>query len=120
MLDSMSDAVIALDAQDRILDLNQAASRMTGVAQFRAIGKPARQVFEKHSDLLEHFGDAREVHTEMVRTTAEGPRYFEMQIAPLRDVIGDYSGRMITLHDITERKRAQEEIQTLNAELEAR
>ena len=43
-----------------------------------------------------------------------------MQIAPLRDEAGEYLGRLITLHDITEHKRAQDEIQQLNAGLEAR
>jgi len=120
MLDSMSDAVIALDAQDQILDLNKSASRIIGVAQRAAIGRPARQVLGKYIDLVEHFGDVRDAHTEIARDTASGSRYFDLQIAPLSDVVGQYSGRLITLHDITERKRAQEEIQTLNAELEAR
>ncbi|MFL5732294.1 MAG: histidine kinase N-terminal 7TM domain-containing protein [Chloroflexia bacterium] len=120
MLDSMTDAVIVLDTQGRILDMNKAASRIIGVQHNRAIGRAAREVLRDYLDLVERFSDVREVQTEIVRQTASGPRYFEFQIAPLTDVVGEYSGRLVTLHDVTERKRAQEEIQALNADLEAR
>lgn len=121
MMDSMSDAVIALDTQNRVLDLNKAAGRMIGMAPGTAIGRTAGQIFGNHGDLLERFRDVREGRTEIVRKTASGDlRHFELQISPLRDVVGEFSGRLVTLHDITERKRAQEEIQTLNVELEAR
>lgn len=120
VLDSMNDAVIAIDHDNRILDLNKSARRITGTAGKAAIGLPVGQVLKNHKDLVERFADVREAQTEITRETASGTRYFELQITPLLDVIGEYSGRLITLHDITDGKHAQQEIQALNASLEAR
>ena len=107
MLDSMNDGVIALDTQNRIVDLNPATARIIGVAQNAAISRPAEQLLQQHIDLVEQFRYVMETRTEIIRGTAADPRYYELQIAPLHDATGAHVGRLITLHDITERKRAQ-------------
>jgi PAS domain S-box-containing protein len=102
------------------VDLNQEAARIIGISMTGVIGQPAGQILRQHIDLVERFRDRIEAQAEITRGTAPQVRHYELQIAPLRDEAGDYLGRLITLHDITERKRAQEEIQDLNAGLEAR
>ncbi len=120
MLGSMHDAVIALDTQNRIVDLNQAAASLIGVVPPRALGQPVGQVFRNQPDLSERLREGSAGTGEIIRGSGAETRYYEWQVAPLRDEAGQNLGRLITLHDITERKRAQEEIQTLNAGLEAR
>ncbi len=120
MLDSMHDAVIALDTQNRIVDLNQAAASLIGVLPYKAMGHQAGHIFPNQPDLSERLGEGSDGTGEIVRGSGAEARYYELQVAPLHDETGQGLGRLITLHDITERKRAQEEIQVLNAGLEAR
>jgi PAS domain S-box-containing protein len=120
MLDSMRDGVIALDPQHRVVDLNQEARRVLGLPQTGVIGQLAGVVFRNHIDLARQFRDVTAAQTEIALGTGVETRFYELQIAPLHDEADEYLGRLITLHAITERKRAQEEIQLLNAGLEAR
>jgi PAS domain S-box-containing protein len=120
MLDSLRDGVIALDTQNRIVDLNEEAARIIGIPLTGGIGQPAGVVLRNHIDLVERFRDQLEAQVEITRGSAADACHYELRIAPLHDEDGEVLGRLITLHDITERKRAQEEIEALNAGLEAR
>jgi PAS domain S-box-containing protein len=120
MLDSMRDGVIALDTQNRIVDLNEEAARIIGSALTGVIGQPAGLVLRHEFDLDARFGDQVEAQAEITQGRGADARQYELQMAPLRDEAGEMLGRLITLHDITERKRVQQEIEELNAGLEAR
>jgi PAS domain S-box-containing protein len=47
-------------------------------------------------------------------------RYFEITTSPLRDASGEVTAGIEILRDVTERKRAEEEVRRLNVELERR
>ena len=58
---------------------------------------------------------------EMVRTPASGElRYRQVNSSPVRDARGNIVGSISVVRDITDRKRAEAEIQSLNATLERR
>ena len=69
MLDSMRDGVIALDTQNRMVDLNQEAARIIGVAQAGVIGQPAGLILRRHIDLVQQFREVIEAQTEIVLGT---------------------------------------------------
>jgi len=107
----MADGVIVLDAQDRIVDLNPAAERIIGRTAEEVIGQPAAQVLTSHPDLVERYRDVLKVQTEITFGEGEERRYYDLRITPLHDRRGRLSGRLILLHDITQRKRAAETLQ---------
>jgi PAS domain-containing protein len=84
VLESMSDGIIVLDPQDRIVDLNPAAQRLLGSAT-EAIGQPARQVLAEWPDLVARYGDVLEAQDEIAIPEGATVRHFDLRISALRD-----------------------------------
>ena len=120
VIESMSDGVIVLDAQDRIVDLNPAAQRVIGHTASEAIGQPAAQILAGQPDLVEHYSDVTKAHAEIVldEDEEEAQRTYDLRISPLRDRRGRLTGRLVVLRDITERKRAEREVEERRMYLE--
>jgi len=106
---SMSDGVIALDVQDRIVDLNPAAERIIGRSTSEIIGQPISLFLSDRPDLLERYLDATETQAEIVLGEGETQWHYDLRISPLVDRLGRLTGRLVVLRDITERVQADEE-----------
>jgi len=113
VIEGMVDGLIVLDMQNRIVDLNPAAQQAIGCAGAQAIGRPLAQVWPGRPELLEGEGDAGEARLEVVLGEGEGRRCFDLHLSPLyrrhsprkgRPEAAP-SGRLVVLHDMTERKR---------------
>jgi PAS domain S-box-containing protein len=109
IIESMSDAVIVLDARGRIVDVNPAAQRILGRRAAEVIGQPARQILAARSDLVERYRDAAEAQDE-ISLGREMPRLYDLRISPLYDNHRLLTGRLIVLRDITERKQVEAEL----------
>ena len=108
VVDSMSDAVIVLDAQNRLVDLNPAGQRVVGYQVSDAIGMTSTQALSGWDSLLEQYRSASEGQTELVKVLNGTQHYFDVHISPLFDRQQRRSGRLIVLRDITERKQAEQ------------
>ncbi|MFB3886025.1 MAG: histidine kinase N-terminal 7TM domain-containing protein [Thermodesulfobacteriota bacterium] len=118
VIEGMSDAVIVMDAQNRIVDINPSAQRLVGRSPSGSIGQPFETVLSNWPDLIDRHRIRSEVHSETVRFENEGRRYFDLSISTLRDRHGVVTGRLMVLRDITERKQAEETLQNAHDELE--
>jgi PAS domain S-box-containing protein len=109
VIESMSDAVIVLDEQNRIVDLNPAAQRLAVRTASRAVGRPFIQVFAAWPELVERYRDVTEADAEVVLGEGEALRYFDLRISPLYRRAGDLAvaGRLIILNDVTGHKQAE-------------
>jgi PAS domain S-box-containing protein len=119
VIESMSDGVIVLDAQNRIVDLNPAAQSILGCTASDAIGQPARQILSERPDLVERYRDVTEAHAEVSVGEGAARRTFDLRISPVRGGRGRLTGRLIVLRDVTERKRAEEELHRAKEAAEA-
>ncbi len=108
VMESMSDGVIVLDAQNRIVDLNPAIQRVIGCTASEAIGQRADYVLSSWPDLVERYRDVIETNAEITLSQNQTPRYMDLRISPLHDRDGQVKGRLVVLRDITERKQAEE------------
>src|SRR6266568_296340 len=109
VIESMRDAVIVLDEQNRIVDLNPAAQRLVNRTPSEAVGQVFTQVFSAWPELVERYRDVIEADDEVVLGEGEALRYFDLRISPLYRRNGHLTvtGRLIVLNDITEHKQAE-------------
>jgi PAS domain S-box-containing protein len=118
LLESMDDAVIVLDDRHRILDLNPAAARLVGSPASDVIGRPASQCLDGKLDLPESAQGAPGTDTEITLVDGGRERHFEVRTAPLQTPGARFWGWLVTLHDISESKRAEAERRDREASLE--
>lgn len=112
---SIPDSAIVLDTQNRIVNLNPAASRLLNTPLSNVIGKPAETVFAAWPQHIQRYNALLEAQDEIAGDTGQ---FYELKISPLYRQNDQLAGRLIFLRDITERKQAELDrealIQTLN------
>lgn len=108
---NMPDGVIVLDAENRIIDINPAAQRIIGRREEEAIGQPAVLVMAGRSDLVEYFRSVSQARGEIVLGGGKSQGTYDLHTSPLLDRRGRLTGWLVMLHDITERKRAEQALE---------
>jgi diguanylate cyclase (GGDEF)-like protein/PAS domain S-box-containing protein len=109
LIESMTDGVIAIDPENRIIDINPSAIRHLGLAHPSPIGLPL--------DKLPFPLPDRGTHEVEIKTPEESPRYFNVRVENLNDRKTAIPGRLILIRDITEKKLAEEALNEANKKL---
>ncbi len=109
ILDSMVEGVLAVDAHDHILLMNQRVRAIFRLGPRLGEGKPFLEVI-RNADLFELLGACRAAGGEMVSRelalTTPVERAIEVHALPLR-LGGDGTGVLMVLHDVTELRRLE-------------
>jgi PAS domain S-box-containing protein len=108
VVEGMSDGVIVLDTQNRIVDLNPAAQRFINHDAAQAIGRTITQELSTWSEFVARYRHVTEGQMEIVKGAGKAKRYFDMRISPLYDQRKRLTGRLMVLRDITGRKQKEE------------
>jgi two-component system phosphate regulon sensor histidine kinase PhoR len=108
VLKGMVEGVLLMDQNDQVLLANRALRNMLGLASDPS-GQAASDII-RNADLLAAIAQAREgrpLVTGQMRTLGPPNRYLEVSVVNLaQNKVG--AGRVVVLHDITERKRTEE------------
>jgi PAS domain S-box-containing protein len=103
VVNSMNDGMIVLDNQKRIIDVNPSARRIIRKSQTDLLGKLLHQA----CPLLAAQFQAAEEGPLDIAIDMEEKRFFEFSITPFRDERQEQRGHLLTLRDVTERKRLE-------------
>lgn len=110
VMQNLEAAVIVLDAQHRVVDINPAALRVLG-REGSAIGVHATALWSQRRDLVERYLALDDAHEEVALTVDGEPGYFDLRMHALTHRDGRIRGRLLVLHDVTELRRAHEDLQ---------
>ncbi|MBI5932296.1 MAG: diguanylate cyclase [Chloroflexi bacterium] len=116
LIGSMTDGVIVLDAQDRILEMNSAAAQFLGLSASDAAGRRAREVLTTWRETTRPFWDQPDIRTETL-VTGDIPRTIDLKITPLMDDRKHTLGRLMVFRDITMRKQNEAILKDANKQL---
>lgn len=127
IVESSEDAIFSKALDGTITSWNRGAEKMFGYAPEEAVGKSGLIIIPPnlHSEearIMNRIQRGQSIeHFETTRVTREGrPIDVSVSISPIKDSTGRVVGASKIARDITAHKRAQEEIQRLNQELEHR
>jgi PAS domain S-box-containing protein len=109
IVEDLGDCVIVLNARDQIVDVNAAATAIIDRPDEDLIGAKAAEVFTAMPGLVNLLDSPVEVTEEVALGQKEDRRYFEVKLQPISDRRGRLTGRLISLHNITSRKRFEEQ-----------
>ncbi|MDP2965204.1 MAG: diguanylate cyclase [Pelolinea sp.] len=106
LVDNMTDGVIVLDPDDRVIDINPAAIKLAGYEGPSPIGLSIWEMFIEYLDLIEPLRDKQNVHTELT-LPGDQPRYLDVKIDSIPTGDKATNGQLITIRNITRRKTSE-------------
>ena len=116
----LSDSVIVLDAQNRILELNPSAQELVGYRASDVVGKPVAQIWADWPDQMEHPCVEAEISQEIVLGERDAQHTYDVRCSAIVDAQGQVVGRVVVLRDISDHKRATEMLQRAQKYLKQR
>jgi len=107
----MEEGVLVLDARSRLAFINPAAQRIFAIDPALALGRTAVEGLPDFAGQLLAVDDSGGAELDIGHGVNR--RSYELQQIPLRDFRQQSAGRMLTLHDITERKSSAQTLRVL-------
>ena len=108
VIESMDAGVLVMDLQDRILDINPALEKITGISAKVANGRNAADVFCCTPEFSTACLNRNITHTEFQSAEPSGTRMYEAIFSPLTGSKGALLGRLAMVYEVTEKKKAQQ------------
>jgi len=109
LIENMSDGVLVLDVQGRIVDINPAMETFLDAPPPSFIGKNISEALNIWSESTEHLLTGPDTRTEL-RLSNKTSRYLDLRVTPLYDDDKTLSGRLIIFRDITDRKEVEKDL----------
>ncbi|KPL07224.1 hypothetical protein AMJ86_05200, partial [bacterium SM23_57] len=109
LVDTLQDALIVVDNQGYVVDLNPAALSIIKTSRNRTIKKPATEVLRYWPYLANRFRRKLEGQTELKIIPDINNHWYDTRISVLKGSDGELTGYLILLRDITDQRKVEEE-----------
>lgn len=101
------DALLVLADGNRVQYLNRAAERILGWQSSAAVGQPIEALIPRWGEFVAALQDGTSTEVEIVLGEGPAQRRYALSIVPGPDQPASPAGRLVVLHDITERAAAE-------------
>lgn len=109
VIENMGEGMVILDNQNRIVDGNTVAGRIFGW-EITPVGADINTAWQGWPEMVSLIGSAPLERTELTLDAAGQKQHYEVLLSDLRDRKGLKLGRLLLMHDISIRRRAQEDL----------
>jgi PAS domain S-box-containing protein len=111
-VDSMGDAVIILDAQQRVIDLNPAAEKLLQVEPRQSVGMQLAAIWPAWTEIMPA-SLAEGGLEDIPLPQPDASRFFSLKLSPLYGLGGGILGSVLVLREVTRRKRVENSLRLL-------
>ncbi|MDD5018986.1 MAG: PAS domain S-box protein [Candidatus Omnitrophica bacterium] len=126
VIDSISDSLVVLDCQTKtVLDINKYFMEQMGVRKEDVIGKPCSEIYRHACPACDacSFDEVtqrgRTIEATHIHKMPDGREvYVDVTLSPLKDEKGRIIGVIHITHDVTDRKRLEDELKRYSHDLE--
>ena len=109
LIESMSDGVLVLDEQSRIVDINPAMQNVLEHEPASYLGQNASVILKQWEHNVEQLLNGTETRTEL-KIPQKPSSYLDLRITPLYDDDHKVNGRLMVFRDITDRKEVEKDL----------
>jgi len=119
LIEHISDGLMVVDKNFRILDINPAGEKLLDVKEHDVIGKDGLRLFPDWKDISELLTDSDQEMQGEIPGRTNRSRYYDLKITPLKNK-RTTSGYLILFRDISDRWKAEHSLRMANQELKTR
>lgn len=107
---SMVEAVIALDTEERVININNAAAELLGIEKETARGKIIQEIlrnFNLHNQIKQVLKTGNSKEDEIIHVDTEGQKFLQTNIVSLNDSEKNVQGVLVVMNDVTKLRRLE-------------
>lgn len=117
LLENLKDGIIVADAEKRLVEVNPTATKLLGLERGSFLGRDVRLALGNHPALASLFDSGRESRKQVV-LGSEPLLVMDAWLSPVIDKVGSEIGSLLMLRDITDAKKAEEDLRKGNERME--
>jgi PAS domain S-box-containing protein len=108
VIEQLQAGMLVLDLRGRVISLNPAAEGILNGSAQQVKGRLVKELLPAYPE--KHLAESGETEIELGNGEGTGPRYYMVTNSLLNDFRGLKVGRLLLLRDVTEQKRAQQQV----------
>lgn len=117
VVESMDDGWMIVDHNNKIIDINSSAEKMTGLTRENIYGLPVDQILSEWSKVLQSSEGVKEMEMRRIAKAQNDWQYLNIRISSLINKNNSLYGYLVVWRDVTGRKLADEFHQRARDEL---
>jgi PAS domain S-box-containing protein len=117
VLDTMSDPVVVIDEDGRVLESNPAAREFVGVGP-DTVGMSCEEFFGEFPEAIDRLRPVESTTTELTVERNGLEYHFDVEVSPIHDDDQERIGRVLVFRDVSRLKRRERELREREHELD--